>query len=119
MRAKTANSPTGRRGREMNNEMILEKLIELGVIKKLDDKYIEGVDVPYFGNVTDFDPLYTDSVFILVLNALVTECGKKKYVIDINHNKLKVSYGYGEVYYGDYTRSDIVKAFCKVTGIEI
>jgi hypothetical protein len=85
---------------------ILEKLIELGYQKPRP-----------FSDAFTFDALEDDTDYIGVLNALVSECGKRDLRIIIHDNIFSIYSNTGYLHYdAKYTRSNIAVAFMKVTG---
>ena len=109
----------------MNNEAILNKLIELGyvqLVRKLDSgaSLYQSKEGLIFGS-TGFDVLMTHN-FVIVLDALISECGKRGYVIKIDDNFLEIKdaeYQSVLIHHADYSRQSVAEAFCKVMGIEV
>jgi len=111
------------------NELILENLIQLGYVMHHESQepvqsfYKIMSERNFFfpsNHDKDYDIFMNDSDwFLMLLNALVSECGKRGCMIVIADNTLVIK-EMGQIEYsGDYTRENIAQAFCKVTGIEI
>ena len=115
---------------QTKNELILDKLIELGAINRTDEGWL-------FGNGTDFsesefDEPVTSDAHCVIFDALVSECGKRDLTIQIetfSHGGEEIweeiwiahMNKYGEikkiVFKAEYSRQSIAEAFCKVVGI--
>jgi hypothetical protein len=102
------------------NELILEKLIELGL--ETTGGLYRNTDNMYQLKRT-FDAIKNADDFLLVLNSLVSECGKRGWNVKITYeNEIVVEEGidgFIKFIVTPYTRQNICAAFCKVTGIEI
>ena len=106
----------------MNNEAILAKLVELGyvqLVRKLDSgaSLYQSKEGLIFGS-TGFDCLMTHN-FVIVLDALISECGKRGHPIVI-FDSMEIyqdKYMRGTVFESDYSRQSVAEAFMKVTGI--
>ena len=107
------------------NELILNKLIELRYVAlNIDTIYFNYLDADGEEVASElFNPEKRAADFALVLNALISVCGKREYEISIhkgytNKTVLLILDNYGDVFFRDtYTRASVAEAFCKVTGI--
>ena len=103
---------------------ILQKLIELGYVElyksSRSDRYRDADNNS--SRVEDFNSDYAPD-YLLILNALVSECGKREHILRFDNNTFLIFNLWNEetecVFEGDYTRQNIVKAFMRVVGFEI
>lgn len=103
------------------NELILDKLVELGYVElKCFSDCISCYDADIqLRNAIYFDPCKRAVDAIAVLNALISECGKRDLRISIKNNVLVIAETKTvlHLFQGTYNRQSVADAFCKVVGI--
>jgi hypothetical protein len=108
----------------MNNELILEKLIQLGFVKIWHSGLVHEITGLFDAREFDADSARFSPI---IFDALVSECGKRGLFMKIINNNLEIydceltfeeeEENIQTIYYDIYTRQNIAQAFMKVTGL--